>query len=188
MTFSRQAARRCVSLARAVLIACLGAGCTANSNDELLWGNCCALKIADEKSGSQARDTLLAWSRHVNFNGNGDTWDGSKAWRKAEFGRGLASFLETHPGAQARDYLADLGMRCSSISAETSDLTRCEVELSVWVRCTAKLGWLFPAPVPKEMRKPIAAILQMTIDVSASDILDSSTRMAPLPGGRLCER
>lgn len=188
MTLSCQAARRRVSTVMTMLVACLGAACAINTEDELTWGNCCALKIADEKSGSQARDTLLAWSRHVNFNGNGDTWDGSKAWRKAEFGRGLASFLETHPGAQARDYLADLGMRCSSIRAETSDLTRCEVELSVWVTCTAKLGVLFPPPVPKEMRKPIAALLQMTIDVSASDILESSTRMVPLPGGRLCER
>jgi hypothetical protein len=47
---------------------------------------------------------------------------------------------------------------------------------------------LFPPPVPKELRKPIAAILQMTIDVSASDILNSSVKVVPLPGGRLCQR
>jgi hypothetical protein len=42
--------------------------------------------------------------------------------------------------------------------------------------------------VPKELRKPIAAVLQMIIDVSASNILDSSVQVVPFPGGRLCHR
>ncbi|MEI9898892.1 MAG: hypothetical protein WDN31_00810 [Hyphomicrobium sp.] len=62
------------------------------------------------------------------------------------------------------------------------------MDLSVWVKCTAKLGLYVLPPVPKAVSQPIAAVLQMTIDVSASDILDSSVRVVPVPGERLCQR
>jgi hypothetical protein len=63
------------------------------------------------------------------------------------------------------------------------------VELPVWATCTVKFGWpYFSNPVPKELSKPIAASLQMTIVVSASNIPDSEAQVVPLPGGRLCER
>jgi len=79
-------------------------------------------------------------------------------------------------------------MTCTPSGGSKADPTRCEVELSVWARCVAKLSVLFPSPVPKELRKPIAAVLQMTIDVSGSDILGSSVQVVLYPGGRLCHR
>ncbi|WP_422001478.1 hypothetical protein [Reyranella sp.] len=172
----------------ALLVAVLGAGCTY-PDDELVWGNCCALKVADETSGSKQRETLIAWGRVNNFQGDGtNSWNNTQAWRSRQIGLGLADFRKAHPGSQGPDYLAHLGMTCTPSGGSKADPTRCEVELSVWARCVAKLGMLFPAPVPEELRKPIAAVLQMTIDVSGSDILASSVQVVPLPGGRLCHR
>jgi hypothetical protein len=79
-------------------------------------------------------------------------------------------------------------MTCTSVRGSKADLTRCKVELTVWVQCTVLFGWYFPTPLPKELRKPMAAVLQMTIDVSGSDVLYSSVKVVPVPGGRLCQR
>lgn len=181
------AARQRGSLATTLLVAVLGAACAYD--EEQSWRECCALKVADERSGSKQRETLIAWGRVNNFDGNGtNNWNNTKAWRHREIGLGLADFQKARPGSQGRDYLTHLGMTCAPVRGSKADLTRCEVELSVWVKCTVLFGWYFPTPVPKELRKPIAAILRMTIDLSASDILDSSVQVMPVPGGRLCQR
>lgn len=173
----------------ALLVAALGAACAYD--EEGLWGNCCGLEIADEESSSKERGLLIAWGRVGGFLGDGSPMggDGPSAWRKREIASGLADFQKAHPGSQGRDYLADLGMVCGLVRGPTAEQTRCAMELRVWVTCTVKFGWpYFPNPVPKELRKPIAAVLQMTIDVSASDVLDASAQIVPLPGGRLCHR
>lgn len=189
MNRPEHAAKHRTALATALLTAALGAACTYDGSDELLWGNCCALKVADETSGSTQRETLIAWGRVNNFHGDGtNRWNNTKAWRHREIGLGLADFQRAHPGSQARDYLTHLGMTCAPVRVSKANVTRCDVELSIWVKCTALFGWYFPPPVPKELRKPIAAVLQMTIDLSASDILDSSVQVVPVPGGRLCQR
>lgn len=153
-------------------------------------GECCALEVADEKSSSKDRETLIAWGRAVNFHGDGtNNYDNTKAWRQREIGLGLADFQKVHPGSQGRDYLTGLGMTCGPARGPKANRTRCEAELSVRVTCTVLFSWPFlSTPVPKELRKPIAAVLQMTIEVSASDILDSSVQVVPLPGARLCQR
>lgn len=183
-----RAARLRGSLATALLVAALGGACAYYGDDEPLWGNCCALKIADEQSSSTERDTLIAWGRVANFHGDGtNDYDGGKAWRQRQIALGLADFQKTHPDSQGPAYLAGLGMTCGPVGPKTGR-TRCAVELSVWVTCIGKFGLYFPPPVPREVRKPIAAVLQMTIDVSESDVLDSSVRVVPIPGGRLCQR
>jgi hypothetical protein len=178
-----------LSLATALLVVVLGAACAYDRDEELLWGNCCTLEIAGGKSASTERDPLMAWGGTVGFHGDGTSQDreNTKAWRRRQVAYGLAVFQERQHGAQARDYLAGLGMTCGRARPDTEG-TRCSVDLSVWVTCNGKFGMLFPPPVPKALREPIAAVLQITIDVSASDVLNSSVRVVPLPGGRLCER
>lgn len=175
----------------ALLVVVLGAACAYDGDDELLWGNCCALEVAGEKSASKERDPLMAWGGTVGFHGDGTSkdWEGTKAWRRRQIADGFAVFQERHPPSQAREYLVGLGMTCTPLDNEPkARRERCTVELPVWATCNGKFGMLFPPPVPKTLRKPIAAILQMTIDVSASDVLDSSVRVVPVPGGRLCQR
>lgn len=136
------------------------------------------------------RDTLMVWGGTVGFHGNGTSqdWDGTKAWRRRQIAYGLALFHERHHGAQARNYLAGLGVACGGVDPKTEG-ARCTVELAVWATCTVKFGWaFFSNRVPKEMSKPIPAVLQRTIDVSGSDILDSAVQVVPYPGDRLCHR
>ena len=189
MNCAGQAARHRGSLTTALLAAVLGAGCTY-PDDELLWGNCCALEVANEASSSKDRNTLISWGGTAGFHGDGSSqdWEGTKAWRKRQIAYGFAVFRERHPPAQARDYLAGLGMTCGDERDAKPDRTQCTAELSVWARCVGKLSMLFASPVPSGLRKPIAAVLRLTIDVSGSDILDSSVQVVPLAGGRLCQR
>jgi hypothetical protein len=181
-----------LSLATALLVVVLGAACAYHGDDEPLWGNCCALQVAGEESAPKERDTLMAWGGTIGFRGDGTSrdWEGTKAWRRRQIAYGFAVFQERHPASQARDYLVGLGMTCAPLDNDLkARRERCAVELPVWATCTAKFGWPYsPPPVPRELRKPIAAVLQMTIDVSGSDVLDSSVRVVPVPGGRLCER
>ena len=178
----------CFRAAVALAVAAIGAACAYDEAQS--WRECCGMEIADrEESGSKEGRSLFAWARVGGLSGDGKSmgWGDAKASRKRKVAVGLADFQMAHPVALPRDYLADLGMTCAS--SAKAELSRCAVELPVWVRCTVKFGWPFlSTPVPKELQKPIAAILQMTIDVSASDILDSSVQVVPLPGGRLCHR
>ena len=150
----RQAARRCRPLSIALLAAALGAGCTY-PDDELVWGNCCALKVSEEASSSTNRGTLLFWGATVGFQGDGSSedWDGTKAWRKGEIALRFAQFRQMHADTQARDYLVGLGMTCGDERAAKPGRTRCTVELSVWARCVGKVSMLFPSPVPSGLRK-----------------------------------
>jgi hypothetical protein len=180
-----------LSLATAFLVVVLGTACAYYGDDEPLWGNCCTLEVAGGRSASTERDPLMAWGGTVGFHGDGTSqdWEGTKAWRRRQIAYGYAVFQERHPLSQARDYLVGLGMTCVPLDNESkARRERCAVELPVWTACNGKFGMLFRPPVPKGLRQPIAAVLQMTIDVSASDILDSSVRVVPLLGGRLCER
>jgi hypothetical protein len=174
----------------ALPVAMLGAACAYDEAQS--WRECCLLEIAGhEEASSKERQTLIAWGRAVGFqeDGRSKVWEGAKAGRKQKIALGLARFQEAHPASQARDYLADLGMTCSPVRGANAEWTRCAVDLPVRVTCTVKFSWpFFSTPVPKELRKPITAVLQMTIDVSASNILDSEAQVVPLPGGRLCQR
>jgi len=194
MRFLAKFHERC-RLAVALSIAGLGAACAYDEAQS--WRECCALTIAGrDETSPKERQTLIAWGRTPGFLGDGRPMDSenSKASRRKQIAYGLAVFQEQHRGAPARDYLASLGMTCGAVDAKPVDtrqreLTRCAAELPVQVQCTVMISWPFlSTPVPKELREPIAAFLQMTIDVSGSDIIDSSVRVMPVPGGRLCHR
>jgi hypothetical protein len=177
-------------VAIALLIAVLGAACAYD--EEELWGNCCALEIATEESNPKDGGLLIAWGRVGGFLGDGTSTQGdiAHAWRRRQFAYGFAVFQERHLPSKARDYLASLGMACTPLDNDPKTRReRCVVEAPVWATCTVKFGWpYFPNPVPKELRKPIPAVLHMTIDVSDSDIEGSSAHVSPMPGGRLCHR
>jgi hypothetical protein len=180
-----------LSLATALLVVVSSAACAYHGDDESLWGNCCTLEVAGAKSASTERDPLMAWGGTVGFHGDGTSndWEGTKAWRRRQIAYSYAVFRESHLPSQPRDYLLSLGMTCAPLDNEPkARRERCAVELPVSATCNGKFGMLFRPPVPKALRQPIAAVLQMTIDVSASDILDLSVRVVPPPGGRLCHR
>ncbi len=183
-----QAASYRLSLATALLIGGLGAACAYDEAQS--WRECCALKIVGENPSSKERNTLMAWGG-THFHGDGGSQDGEdrKAWRRRQIAYGLTVFQERHHGDQARDYLASLGMTCGAVDARKAEPTRCAAALPVWATCTVLFSWpILSTPVPKELQKPIAALLQMSIDVSGSQILDSSVRVVPFAGGRLCKR
>jgi hypothetical protein len=170
------------------------AGCY---NAEDSWKICCRMLITgDETTSSAGRKAIIAWERGTGFSGDGkeSVWiDWSRppyyTWKKNKIASDLTDFLVSNPGAKAGDYFVGLGMTCRHNASIGNDVTRCETELPVWVEC-ASMNVYFPggAPVPEELRKPIAALLAVSIDVSASEFLDTSTRVLPVPGGRLCHR
>jgi hypothetical protein len=86
----------------ALLVVCLGAACAYDGNDESLWGTCSALKIADEKSSSNERDTLIVWGGTFGFHGDGTSsdWEGTKAWRRRQIAYGFVAFQERHRRSQ----------------------------------------------------------------------------------------
>lgn len=166
-------------------------------NAEDSWKICCRLHIVgDETSSPLARRTIIDWQRQTQFDGTGGSYElvdsprsPHHSWKKQQIEVGISDFLAGNPRAPASDYFLILGMACRPATTRKDDATRCDIELPIWVEC-ASLNQFFPggAPVPEELRKPIPALLRVTVDVSASTFLDTSARIAPLPGGRLCHR
>ncbi len=110
-------------------------------------------------------------------------------WKKRRIESEVVDFLARIPGARATDYFVGLGMTCRPVIGPEHGVIRCEIELQLWAECWSR-NMFFPggAPVPEELRKPIPALLRMSVDVSASTIREPSTRVLPVPGGRLCHR
>jgi hypothetical protein len=167
-------------------------------NAEDSWKICCSLHIVgDETSSPAARKTIIDWERRTTFGGDGVAdrsinWSLPPyySWTKNQIASAVTDFLAANPGARASDYFLSLGMNCRSgtITPE-ADATRCEIELPVWVECSS-LNIFFPggAPVPEELRKPISALLDVSVEVSALTFLDGSAQVVRVPGGRLCHR
>jgi hypothetical protein len=151
--------------------------------------------VGDETSSPAGQKTIIDWQRETMFGGRGSAGDMNDSnlpdsWKKRQIKPAIADFLVGNPGARASDYFLSLGMTCKPATAASRDgVTRCEIELPIWVECISKNLW-FPggAPVPKELRKPIPALLHMSVNVSTVAMLDVSTRVEPIPGGRLCHR
>jgi hypothetical protein len=171
-------------------------GCSYSAEDS--WKICCSLHIVgDETSSPAAQKTIIDWERRTTFGGDGVAdrsinWSRPPyySWTKNQIASAVTDFLAANPGARASDYLLSLGMTCRSATiAPKANVTRCEIELPVWVECSS-LNIFFPggAPVPEELRKPISALLDVSVEVSASSFLDSSARVVRVPGGRLCHR
>lgn len=168
------------------------AGCYS---PEASWKVCCALVISDEKSNIDARKTIIDWQSWTSFSGDGsaaDTMDlGSleTTWKSRQLRSEIRLFLTGNPGTRPSDYFVGLGMTCRSIDRPAADVTRCQIDLPVLVECVS-LNVYFPwgAPIPKELQRPIPALLHVRVDVSTSALLDTFTRVLPIPGGRLCHR
>jgi hypothetical protein len=165
-------------------------GCSYS--EEVAWRECCYLHIVgDETSSPEGRKTIIEWDRGTTFGGDG-VWRppvGGGRWKKQQIASALTDFLAGNPGSRPSDYFASLGMTCRPAGNPKDDLTRCEIDLPVWVQCTVMMSWPFyAATVPKELRKPIPAILHVSVSASASPVLDTSAQVIPVPGGRLCHR
>jgi hypothetical protein len=172
-----------------VLVGALGC---SRYDEEQSWRECCVLQIVDDRAtSSMERRAIVSWASSPGFWGNGKSmdWVGAKDKRKEWIALSLISFHKSNPGARARDHFVGLGMACVPVGDPKTELARCDVELPIWVKCAVMMSWPFGAtPVPKELQRPIPAVLQMTIDVSASAVLDTSVQVMPIPGGRLCHR
>jgi hypothetical protein len=170
-------------------------GCHYSEEDK--WKVCCALYILrDETPSASARTTIIKWQRATSFNGDGravdwnDDGKSSDTNKKRQIKSEIANFLADSPGGRATDYFLSLGMTCSpDMAILKADVMHCEIELAIWVDCGPTYRWLpGTTPIPKELQKPLPALLRMTVDVSTSTLLGASTRIEPVPGGHLCHR
>jgi hypothetical protein len=160
------------------------------------WADCCSLRIiGDETSSPAARRTIIDWQQLTFFGGNGSGVDANNtnlpgSWKKRHINQAVTEFLASNPGARASDYFLGLGMTCRPVTTVPNDgVTRCEDELPIWIMCRSR-NEFFPggAPIPEELRKPMSALLRVSVDVSASAFLATSARVIAAPGGRLCHR
>lgn len=155
------------------------------------WRECCRVRIiGDETSSPEGRKTIIKWASVMYFEADGALVKFvGKSWTELQIESALANFLADNPGTSSSDYFASLGMTCEPAITSKDDLTRCAVDLPVGIKCTVvKSVPLLGTPVPKELRKPISAVLHVSVSASASTVLDTSARVVPLPGGRLCHR
>ena len=93
----------------------LTAACALFYNDEDSWKVCCHLQvIGDETASPMACRTILEWVGNEWFDGRGkaDDWVGWDRWSRQQIALGFEHFSAVDPEAQARDYLASLGMAC----------------------------------------------------------------------------
>lgn len=165
------------------------AGC--QYKEEQLWEECCILMVhTDETSSSAARSAILELGGRGVFHEDGRRGGKSpeEARRQEQKVEGqLQSFLDGNAGTRPEDYFTSLGMACGS--AGSLKTVRCDADLGVWIRCDK---WRFVpfghVPVPKELRKPIPASLHVGVTLSGSKVLDIYSRVAAVPGGRLCHR
>lgn len=166
------------------------AGCSYS--EEQLWEECCILLVhTDETSSSSGRVAILELSAKTIFTGEGRGGLSSDESRrqKLKIEQKLDSFLGDHPGARASDYFASLGMACMSLSNSKSGLVRCEADLPIWARCEK---WRFVpfghVPVPKELEQPIRAVLHVSVSLVDTAVVNVSSRVLAVAGGRLCHR
>jgi hypothetical protein len=166
------------------------AGC--HYSEDQRWQECCILVVhTDETSSSEGRIAILELSARTFFTGEGRGALSTDVFRrqKQKMERQLDSFLDGHPGARPSDYFAGLGMACRSLSNSKAGLAQCEADLRIWARCDKMRFMPFGhVPVPKELEQPIPAVLHVSVSLSDATVLDVSSRVFAIPGGRLCHR
>ena len=171
-------------------------GCHYTEDEK--WSVCCVLYVQRNPEPAPAgRATMINWYRHVVFDGEGQGGQGP-------YGEGgtfysnkddkirseVMDFLADSPGNRAVDYFIHLGMTCGPAPTSLKGIvTRCQVELPVSVRCGPTYQFLpGTTPIPEQMQKALRALLQTSVDLSANAVLRTTSRVAPVPGGRLCHR
>jgi hypothetical protein len=164
-------------------------------SEDQKWEQCCNTVIVDdERSNTPAAKKIIDLQRASHFDGVGHSFesrnDTSNETTKLRRVRSVVGkYVAENPHARARDYFVSLGMTCTPVPKVAGDATACEIELPVWIECFSK-NIYFPGgpPVPQELQKPIAAVLNWRVDLSDSTVLDNFTRLSPTSGGRLCHR
>ena len=168
------------------------AGCVYS--EEASWRDCCTLSVVtDEPSIPPGQKPMIDWLKATRFAGDGSASDSPAVGRDSDKVRrikaGITEFFVSNPGVRAHEYFLSLGMTCRpAVFAPRVETTRCEIDLPVWVKCQSKNMLPGVVPPPKEFRKPIPALLRLSLDVSDRTVLDVRTRIDPVPGGRLCHR
>lgn len=164
-------------------------GC--HHNEEQSWRECCRLVVVDETSSSVTQKTIVQW------HDGGTRYDPGglerpsfeqDPWKKREITAAISEYLVGNPGAGADAYFGNLGMTCSVGSAKAMPM-RCKIDLPITAQCLSlNMFYPFGLSVPKELRKPFSAVLSVTVDVTASDVVDAHSQIFPIAGGHLCRR
>jgi hypothetical protein len=160
-------------------------------DEEQSWRECCRLIIVDDAASSAAEMTIVRW------HGGGMRYDPNglerppfehDPWKKQEIASAVSEYLAGNPGVRADAYFVSLGMTCRAGSPKAAP-TRCAIDLPIAAQCLSlNMFYPFGLPVPKELRKPFPAVLSVTVDVTASDIVGAHSQILPITGGRLCHR
>lgn len=160
-------------------------------DEEQSWRECCRLIIVDNAVSSAAQKTIVRW------HDGGTRYDSGglerppfeqDPWKKREIASAVSEYLASNPGAGADAYFVSLGMTCRAVSPKAAP-TRCKIDLPITAQCLSlNMFYPFGLPVPKELRKPFPAVLNVTFDVTASDAVDAHSQILPSVGGRLCHR
>jgi len=180
-------------------LAMLG-GCHYSEEDS--WNACCMLHvIRDEAPNPPGRKVIRNWQSRTLFGGDGSASDATDSnvpgmsskylpgtWKRGRIESEVADYQTRNPGAPATAYFAELGMTCRSATVSQAEGIRCAIDMPVWVQCWAMNFFPGGPPVPKELRKPLPAVLHVSVEMSGSTIHEPHTQVLPLPGGRLCHR
>jgi hypothetical protein len=187
-------------LARLSVIVCALVLSSCHYTEEEKRAVCCVLNIHAYEAAPLGTQIVINWYRSSDFDGDG-------GGRQGPYGDGevrfldkddkirleVKSFLAENPKGEAADFFVALGMTCgppSVISMLGATRARCEIELPVWVVCRPSYiaRPLSSAPIPAPFQKPLAAVLHVSVDVSAKGVRGTSSRVYPVPGGHLCLR
>ena len=189
-------ARRSIAWLCAVIGAALALG-SCHYTEEQKWSVCCVLYVgAGEAAGPEER-TIIRWFGWSDYEGDGKggpgTYSEGKTFyidRDDKIRGSVAEFLADNPDKRATDYFIGLGMTCSSSQAVSgADGSRCRISLPVRVVCGPTYTFLpGMTPIPKQMKKPRAGVLYVSVDLPIGRALKTSSRVDPIPGGQLCHR
>lgn len=161
---------------------------------------CCVLRVHAYEAAPLGARIVINWYRSSDFDGDGPGRPGPYGDGEVRFldkedkiRLEVARFLAESPKGWASDYFVALGMTCgppSVMSMIGATRARCEIELPVRVMCRPSYVSrpLSSAPIPEPFQQPLDAVLHVGVDVSATGVLGTSSRVYPVPGGRLCPR
>lgn len=110
------------------------------------------------------------------------------SWKGHQIESALSGFQAANPGAPASAYFKTLGMICKAPPTPWPDNVRCEIELPIIIRCSTVFLPFGGPPMPRELEGQISATLWTSVALPSSGDLKVSTRILPVPGGRLCQR
>jgi hypothetical protein len=173
-------------------VALLLEGC--HYTEEEKWSVCCVLHVGAYDAATPGARTVINWYRSIVFDGDGQGGQGPYETlfsnKDDKVRSEVAAFLGDNPEGRAADYFVGLGMTCDPRStASKAIMTQCQVELPVWARCRPTYMFLpGTTPIPKKLQKPFAAVLKVSVYLSANTVLRTSSRVDPVPGGHRCHR